>query len=197
MTSSPQRPASAVSRSALGALLVALCALFISVPSAAFAHDELIGSDPASDEILETAPTQIDLRFSANPLEGDGATEVVVFSPSGTEVQQGDPVLDRNGVIQELSGADERGTYTVLWRIVSSDGHPISGELLFSVGETSEPADIPAAGTTGDDTDGATTDSAGADLTVIWIILGIVAAGLGGALVAVLMVRARGRNNGV
>lgn len=183
--------------SLLGVLLLALCAVLVAAPSAAFAHDELIGSTPASDEIVETAPTQIDLRFSANPLEGAGATEVVVVSPSGTEVQQGDPVLDRNGVIQELSGADERGTYTVLWRIVSSDGHPISGELLFSVGETSEPADIPAAGGSGDDTDGATTDSAGADLTAIWIILGIVVAGLGGTLVAVLMMRARGRNNGV
>lgn len=181
----------------LGALLLALCALFVAAPSAAFAHDELIGSDPASDEILETGPSQIDLRFSSNPLEGSGATEVVVVSPSGTEVQQGEPVLDRNGVIQELSGADERGTYTVLWRVVSSDGHPISGELMFSVGETSEPAELPTADETDGGADGGSTDAGGADLTAIWIILGIVVVGLGGAVVAVLMVRARGRNDGV
>ena len=198
MTPLPRRRPSALRRSVFGALLVGLCALFVAAPSAAFAHDELIGSNPASDEILETGPTQIDLRFSANPLEGAGATEIVVLSPSGSEVQQGDPILDRNGVIQELSGADERGTYTVVWRIVSSDGHPISGELMFSVGETSEPAELPTAGdATGGGTDGSNSDAGGADLTAIWIIAGIVVIGLGGALVAVLMVRARGRNDGV
>lgn len=198
MTHPPQRHAPVVSRSVLGGLLVALCALFVSAPSAAFAHDELIGSTPASDEILETGPTEIDLRFSADPLEGAGATEVIVVSPSGSEVQQGDPVLDRNGVVQGLSGADERGTYTVLWRIVSSDGHPISGELLFSVGETSEPAALPTAGDAASgETEGSNSAAGGADLTAVWIIIGIVLVGLGGALVAVLMVRARGRNDGV
>ena len=194
--SQPQRRPSAVRRSGLAALMVALCAFFVAAPSAAFAHDELIGSTPSNGEIVEVGPTEIDLRYSANPLEGAGATEVLVISPSGAEVQQGDPVLDRNGVIQELSGADERGTYTVVWRIVSSDGHPISGELTFSVGEASEPADLPTAGGAGGETD-TDTDAGGVDVTAIWIIVGIVAIGLGGALVAVLMVRARRRDDGV
>ncbi|WP_396641562.1 copper resistance protein CopC [Microbacterium sp.] len=198
MKSQPRRRPPTVRRPGLAVLLVALCAFFIAAPSAAFAHDELIGSTPDDGEIIETGPSEIDLRFSANPLEGDGATEVLVIDPSGAEVQQGDPILDRNGVIQELSGADERGTYTVVWRIVSSDGHPISGELTFSVGETSVPADIP---TTTDadagDATGAGSDAGGFDLTPIWIVIGIVAVGLGGALVAILMARARGRNGGV
>lgn len=194
--SQPQRRPSAVRRSGLAALMVALCAFFVAAPSAAFAHDELIGSTPSNGEIVEVGPTEIDLRYSANPLEGAGATEVLVISPSGAEVQQGDPVLDRNGVIQELSGADERGTYTVVWRIVSSDGHPISGELTFSVGEPSEPAGLPTAGGAGGETD-TDTDAGGVDVTAIWIIVGIVAIGLGGALVGVLMVRARRRNDGV
>ena len=186
----------------MGLLLIALCAFFVAAPSAAFAHDELIGSSPSDGELLETAPAEIDLRFSADPLEGDGATDVLVIDPSGAEVQQGEPVLDRNGVIQGISGADERGTYTVVWRIVSSDGHPISGELTFSVGETSEPADLPI--TTDTDADagggeegGANADSGGIDLTAIWVVGGIVIVGLGGALVAVLVARARGRNGGV
>ncbi len=195
--SQPQRRPSAIRRSGLGALMIALCAFFVAAPSAAFAHDELIGSTPSNGEIVEVGPTEIDLRYSANPLEGAGATEVLVVSPSGAEVQQGDPVLDRNGVIQELSGADERGTYTVVWRIVSSDGHPVSGELTFSVGETSEPADLPTASDTGRGETDTNTNTGGVDITAIWIIIGIVVIGLGGALVAVLVVRARGRNDGV
>jgi methionine-rich copper-binding protein CopC len=200
---SPQRRRpSTRRRSSLGLLLIALCALFVAAPSAAFAHDELIGSTPADGELVETAPTEIDLRFSAEPLDGDGATDVLVIDPLGAEVQQGAPVVDRNGVIQGLSGADERGTYTVVWRVVSSDGHPISGELTFSVGETSEPADLPSTTGTGGDTgtgetEGADTDSSGGALTVIWVVVGIVAAGLGGALIAIFVARVRGRNDGV
>lgn len=182
-------------------MLIALCAFFVAAPSTAFAHDELIGSSPADGELLETGPTEIDLRFSADPLEGAGATDVLVIDPSGAEVQQGEPVLDRNGVIQAIS-ADERGTYTVVWRIVSSDGHPISGELTFSVGETSEPADLPSAtdgdaDTGGGETNGSNAVAGGIDPTAIWVVGGIVVAGLGGALVAVLVARARGRNGGV
>lgn len=196
MTSQPRRRQPTVRRSGLAALLVALCAFFVAAPSTAFAHDELIGSTPDDGEIVETGPSEIDLRFSANPLEGEGATEVLVIDPSGAEVQQGDPVLDRNGVIQELSAADERGTYTVVWRIVSSDGHPISGELTFSVGETSVPAAIPTT-TDADVATDAGTDAGGFDLTPILIVLGVVAVGLGGALVAILMARARRGNDNV
>lgn len=197
--SQTQRRPSAARRSGLAALMLTLCAFLVAAPSAAFAHDELIGSTPSDGELVEVGPTAIDLRYSANPLEGAGATEVLVVSPSGAEVQQGDPVLDRNGVIQELSGADERGTYTVVWRIVSSDGHPISGELTFSVGETSEPADLPTANDAGgaDGEPQTNTDAGGVDFTAVWIVIGIVVIGLGGALVAVLMVRARGRDDGV
>ncbi len=191
MTRPLRRRHHVVPRSFRAALLVALCALFVTAPSAAFAHDELLGSTPESGEVLQTAPSEIDLRFSSDPLEGEGATEVVVISPSGAEVQEGVPVLDRNGVIQDVA-ADERGTYTVVWRVVSSDGHPISGELTFSVGETSEPAELPTAGD--GEADGATGDSEGSPLTAVWVILGIVVIGLGGALVAILVVRARGRN---
>lgn len=198
--SQPSRYPATTRRAGLGVLLVALCAFFVAAPSAAFAHDELIGSTPSDGEVVETGPTEIDLRYSAEPLEGEGATEVLVIDPSGAEVQQGAPVLDRNGVIQELTGADERGTYTVVWRIVSSDGHPISGELTFSVGEASDPAEVPT--TTGSDPDpdataGADTDADGFNPTAIWIVGGIVVVGLGGALVAVLMARARRRDGGV
>lgn len=194
MRSQPRRRPPTVRRAGLSALLVALCAFFVAAPSAAFAHDDLIGSTPDDGAIVETAPGEIELRFGANPLEGEGATEVVVIDPSGAEIQRGDPILDRNGVIQELSGTDERGTYTVVWRIVSSDGHPISGELTFSVGETSVPAEIP----TTSDPDGADVESdvGGVDFTPIWIVIGIVAVGLGGAVVAVLTIRARRRNDG-
>lgn len=193
MTScTPDRP-SAARRFGIGLLLTALCALFVSIPTTAFAHDELIGSSPADGDVVDAGPTTIDLRFSASPLEGDGATGVVVIDPSGREVQDGAPVLDRNGVIQTIAGADEPGTYRVLWRIVSSDGHPVSGELFFSVDEPSDPAPLPTQVDSGEE-DGTTE---GFDATPIWVGLGIVVVGLGGAVVAVLMARARSGRDGV
>jgi len=186
------RPSTA-RRLGLGVLLAALCAFFVAAPTAAFAHDELIGSSPADGDVVDASPTSIDLRFSAEPLAGDGATEVLVIDPSGREVQDGDPVLDRNGVIQNISGAEEPGTYRVIWRIVSSDGHPISGEVLFSVDEPSEPAPVPTASEAGDAGD----ESGAFDATPLWVVGGLIVVGLGGALVAVLVARARRSNGGV
>ncbi|MGW2996193.1 CopD family protein, partial [Streptomyces sp. NPDC001193] len=50
----------------------------------------------------------------------------------------------------ELSGKLPEGTYTVAWRVVSADGHPISGAFVFSIGAPSETAAVVAAGSPDD-----------------------------------------------
>jgi len=175
----------------LPGLLVAAAAvaLLVAAPVPAYAHDELIGSDPENGVVLDVAPEQIDLRYSAEPLAEPGSTQVRVVDPAGAEVQSGDPEVVDNGVIQAISADSAAvGTYTVTWRVVSSDGHPISGELTFSVGEESEPV-APQ-----DDVDAPSDAILPPVATVVWIVIGLVVVALGGALVAVLTVRARRRD---
>lgn len=154
-----------------------------SVASPASAHDELIGSDPAADAHLDAVPQELQLTFSGLLLDEPGATQVVVTDAAGAALTVDDPVLDGTRLTQGLTGSAS-GTVTVVWRVVSSDGHPVSGEFSFTVGEaeatTPTPTASPAPAAPVED-----------GSRVGWIVLGIVAIGLLGALVAVLLRRAR------
>ena len=113
-------------------LLVAFLLLF-AWPQPAAAHDSLIDSDPAAGSAVETLPTELTLTFSAAPIGGEGSTEVVVIDGDGNDVTAGDATLDGAMVIQPLASEAPAGEYHVIWKVVSSDGHPTSGEYSFTV----------------------------------------------------------------
>jgi len=163
---------------AAAAFVIGLLTIGISAP--AFAHDELLGAEPADGAVLETLPAELTLTFSGVLLPGEGATEFAVTDSAGTDLTAGEPVLDGVRVTQPLTGSAS-GTISVAWRVVSSDGHPISGEYSFVVGEAgaTSPAS-PAPGSPADDA---------AELLPLWIGVGaIVAVGL---VVIVLVSRRR------
>lgn len=96
---------------------------------AASAHDQLISTNPASGSHLATAPKDLSLTFNTTPLTV--GNQIVVRGP-------GDPAAP---VVPKLSGrtlsipftAHGNGAYQVTWRVVSSDGHPISGSFGFTL----------------------------------------------------------------
>lgn len=112
-------------------LLAAFLVLF--APLSASAHDALVSSSPAADESVETVPSVLTLTFSAKLIDGEGATEVVVTAPDGTSITDGDATVEGAIVTQPLQGAGPAGEYHVIWKVVSSDGHPTSGEYSFTV----------------------------------------------------------------
>lgn len=132
---SPARPLRALAL--VAAFLVALAVLVL--PAApAHAHDELLGSDPAADSTVDGLPAQISFTFSGVISAEDGASEVSVTDAAGTELADGAPTAQDNVLTQPLAG-EASGTLTVLWKTVSSDGHPISGEFDFTVSGGSTP----------------------------------------------------------
>ncbi len=169
------------------AVLAGLALALVAAP--AYAHDELIGSDPAVGAHVDTLPTQIAMTFSGVLLDEPGATVVEVTDAAGDDLTASDPVLDGTRLTQELSG-EASGVVTVTYRVVSSDGHPVSDRFTFTVGDGSAvdptPASPVATATALPGAPMATTD-----LTWIWVVLAVVVTGLGGALVAVLVARAR------
>jgi len=113
----------------------ALLALFVAVAAQpAAAHDQLLDSSPGEGEHLDVAPTEVTLRFSDEILAIGPA--VIVADDAGTTWTVGDPVLDGPDVVTELADDVPDGSYEVRWRVVSSDGHPITGVIPFSVGDT-------------------------------------------------------------
>lgn len=119
-------------RNFLFALFVAFFALFGMTP--AQAHDELVSSDPASGETLQSTPQEITLTYSAELMEI--GNEVHVTNSAGETVSDGDAQTTGRDIVQKIKASETPDeTYTVTWRVVSSDGHPIQGKYDFTVGQ--------------------------------------------------------------
>ena len=113
---------------------VALAALLVLAPAtAALAHEELISSTPSAGQELETAPEAITLTFSAEVMTMGAA--IIVVDGDGTDWVRDEPVLDYSEVTAMLDASMPDGGYEARWRVVSSDGHPISGIIPFTVGD--------------------------------------------------------------
>ncbi|UBU17568.1 copper resistance CopC family protein [Nonomuraea gerenzanensis] len=114
------------------------CALLLlTLPaSPAYAHDTLKRSSPAKDAEV-TSVEEVELEYSASvkfPF-------VVLHDAAGREVALGKPQLDGPLVSAEVPQPLAPGSYVLAWRVVSSDGHPIEGEIPFRVkGSSTAPA---------------------------------------------------------
>jgi len=168
----------------LPALLLGVLLVLFGAAAPAAAHDELIGTDPAADAVVAELPASLTLTFSGVLLDDAGTTVVEVLDASCRSLTAGDPVLDGTRVTQPLAGT-ATGTVTVVWRVVSSDTHPISGEYAFTVGEGGSAE--PCAAAPGD------ADAGGSPWVVVFAVLGVIAVGVGGALVYLLVARLRAR----
>ncbi|WP_394252958.1 copper resistance CopC family protein [Arthrobacter pityocampae] len=114
----------------MAALVLASTLLLLGPVSAATAHDGLATSSPAADSTIDVAPAEIVLTFT-NPPSGIGA-DITVSDSSGTSWSEGSARVVNNTAIQPLRAGAPAGTYTVQWRVVSSDSHPIEGTYSFT-----------------------------------------------------------------
>ncbi|MDA0635511.1 copper resistance protein CopC [Nonomuraea sp. MCN248] len=126
--------------SPLAAVTAILAALLVVVTAGpALAHDALKSSNPAKDATVKSVD-EVKLEFTGKirmPF-------VSVRGPGDTQHQSGDPEVDGRVVTQRLKGELPDGDYTIAYRVVSSDGHPIEGEVPFTVkGASPSPSATP------------------------------------------------------
>ncbi|MCT2589333.1 copper resistance protein CopC [Streptomyces sp. N2-109] len=125
--------------STLGAL-AALCAFLLGTASPAAAHAALTGSSPAAGSVVGSAPGEVTLTFSENIATSDDS--IRVLAPDGKRVDTGGlKDLSEGGAVKhgtQLRSDLADGTYTVAWKAVSADSHPIGGAFTFSIGAPSE-----------------------------------------------------------
>ena len=127
-------------------------AFFASIlfASPAVAHSALISADPAADSTLEVFPSTVTLTFNEALMKigGGKSNTITLSSPSKVNVELGTPVISSNTISREVTVVPmEEGVYTVSYRVVSNDGHPIKGSYSFtykSAGSVIAPA--PATG---------------------------------------------------
>jgi methionine-rich copper-binding protein CopC len=120
-----------------------LALLFLTPLTPAAAHDAIEATEPAEGSVLTAVPAAVKLTFSNTPI-ALGAS-VQIKDENGVDQAEGRVVITDNVVSQAVKAGAPAGTYTVTWRVVSSDSHPIEGRYTFTAGDTSGPSPTPAA----------------------------------------------------
>lgn len=115
--------------------LVAIAAIVaaLALPGAALAHAFLDRATPAVGSTVHGSPAEVALRFS-EPLEPAFST-IRVFDAGGKQVDRKDKRLDAEAAttIKVSLPRLAPGTYRVVWRVLSVDGHVTKGDHTFDV----------------------------------------------------------------
>lgn len=126
-------------------VLLLACSVVWVLPGAAQAHDVLVGSTPSDGARLAAGPSEVTLVF--NTAVRRGYAHVNVTGPGGTSWADGNAVVHGERVSVKVLPLGAAGVYVVGYRILSSDGHPVSGKITFTLtspGLASSAASAPA-----------------------------------------------------
>lgn len=113
------------------ALMVGAALAVFAGPREAAAHSSLIGTSPKEGGTVTSPVKNVKLRFN-DEIQSKFAT-VAVTGPDGGKVSTGKPAVSGGTVEQSLTAFRTPGRYLVGWRVVSADGHPVSGKFAFTV----------------------------------------------------------------
>jgi copper transport protein len=108
-------------------------AIALAVAPRASAHAVLVQTSPVDGAVVASTPAHVTLRFS-EPVE-TAFGSVRVYDDEARRVDWGETGRPRADTVQAaLPGSLARGTYTVAWRVISADTHPVHGAFTFSIG---------------------------------------------------------------
>ncbi|MGH1563251.1 copper resistance CopC family protein [Mumia sp. DW29H23] len=111
---------------------IAVVGLLLVSSPAAVGHAVLVSTSPEDGSTVATLPSEIVFTFNENVTT---PAYVAVEAPDGTKVTAGDARTDDTAVRAALTDAGIAGEYRASYRVVSADGHPISGSVYFTVTE--------------------------------------------------------------
>lgn len=126
------RSAATLVRRVLALLALAGIGL-LAAAGPASAHAALIGSDPAAGASMAAGPQQVSLTFS-EPVQ-PGFTVVTVVGPDGRQWQAAEPTADGAVVSVPVRPLGPAGEYTIGYRVLSADSHPVQGSISFTLTE--------------------------------------------------------------
>lgn len=184
-----------------GTITACLALLLGAAP--AFAHTRLESSNPADGSRIAGSLDSVSLQFNED-IQADFATLNVV-GPDGTQYQMGVVSAAGGQISTAVSPLGPTGEYHIAYRVVSDDGHPITGRVAFTLTapgpggalptpsavlpSAAEPAPVPAPVTAAVDPQAADQQSEGAPIWP-WLVGAVVLVGAG-ATVALRLGRQR------
>jgi copper transport protein len=128
--------------------------LFLAAPTLALAHAQLIASQPADGSVVAAPPATLTLTFN----EPVSPITVKLARPDGGVSLIEDVKTDGAALRVTAPAGLANGSYALSYRVISEDGHPVGGSVLFAIGSASSGARPVAQDTT--------------PVTSRWLILG-------------------------
>jgi copper transport protein len=119
------------------AFALALLTALLCSPKAS-AHASLVKAEPADGAVLLRAPAALVLTFN----EPISPLVMRLVGPDGAPIALGKIDAENATITIAAPSALAAGSYVLSWRVVSADGHPVGGAVLFSIGAPSAKLDI-------------------------------------------------------
>jgi hypothetical protein len=157
------------------ALLAGMAVLGFALPASA--HNVLVGSTPTAGSSLAAGPSRVELDFNA-PVQR-GADVITVIGPDGNHWERTEnATVNGDSVSTDVSPLGPAGQYKIGYRIISADGHPVSGEVTFTLTAAGSGKPVaPAANQAG--TSAAGNSSGGGGIPVwVWIVGAVLVLGV-------------------
>ncbi|MBC6315028.1 copper resistance CopC/CopD family protein [Listeria grandensis] len=117
-------------------LFLVVCFFCLS-PTVANAHAYLQSSTPVDQSTLDQAPKKVVLTFTE--MIQNEYPSIIIRDSKGNRVEKGKAFINpENDHVVEVGVQDSlpADVYSAEWRVVSADGHPVSGVISFKVGKT-------------------------------------------------------------
>ena len=111
--------------------LIASLLFLICLVGEASAHASLAFAEPRDGTVLAQAPKTVELRFNESVTAG-----AVNLIDAAGKLRSDAVVTAKGDAISVVLPPDlPKGTQIVSYRVISEDGHPVSGSVTFSIGE--------------------------------------------------------------
>ena len=121
------------------ATIALLVLTLAATPSTAWAHAVLLETTPADGASFDTPPERVAVLFN-EPIK---LLFLRVLNGEGRSLVPADTLISADERIEAPLPKLPAGTYVASYRVVSMDGHPIGGSIVFRVGVAGANAGAP------------------------------------------------------
>ena len=95
------------------------------------AHTELVSTDPADGAVLTAPPSRVTLTFSEDLLPGSNT--ISINRPDGSVAASASVEPNGSSVSMPWPADVTSGPVQIAYRVVSGDGHPVTGAIAITI----------------------------------------------------------------
>lgn len=104
--------------------------LFFLFGANVFAHSHIEDSSPKNGEVITDPLNNISLSFETAI---EPTSTFTLADANGAEVSLPEVTISGNQLIANVENELANGAYTIHWKIIGEDGHPLEGDIPFTV----------------------------------------------------------------